>query len=65
MLNLLVIIDLEVKYQRWLRADAAARRLDAQSPEDMRRLFTYIWRAYPTSLVFEFEVERNEMMVEA
>ena len=62
MLNLIVIIDLEVKYQKWLRADIAAARLNVLSPKDMRRLFTYIWRAYPTSLVFEYEVKREELV---
>jgi hypothetical protein len=40
------MIDLEAKYLRWLAACPAARRLDAQNPDDTRKVFAQLYRAF-------------------
>ena len=39
-------IDIEAKYLRWLSACPAARRLDAQNPDDTRKVFAQLYRAF-------------------
>lgn len=63
MINLLIAIDLEVKFRKWRLVDAAVDRLAVLSPADMRRLFTYVYKAYPSKLLFEYELQRE--LVEA
>lgn len=59
MLNLLIAIDMEVKFNKWARADRAVDRLNVLAPADMRRLFVYIYKAFPTSLLFAYEAQRE------
>jgi len=44
--NLLTALDYEVKYWKWLSCSAAARRLDARCPDDTRKVFTQLYRAF-------------------
>ena len=46
MINLLTAIDYEATYWKWLRYTAAARRLDARCPDDTRKVFTQLYRAF-------------------
>ena len=53
-------IDIEAKYLRWLSACPAARRLDAQNPDDTRKVFTQLYRALAgDDVVVRFPDERN------
>lgn len=61
MLDLLIAIDVEAKYQKWRATDTAVARLDAQNPADMRRLFVRIYRMFSaTPLLFEYEAKAFE-----
>lgn len=60
MMDLLIAIDLEVKFHRLREADSAVDRLATLSPRDMRRLFTFMYKAYPSRLLLEYEVTREE-----
>lgn len=46
MIDLIIALDYEVKYWKWLRCSAAARRLDARCPDDTRKVFTQLYRAF-------------------
>lgn len=60
MIDLLIAIDIEVKYRRWIVASLAAWRLDASHPGDTRRVFTQIYGAFPSELLLEYEVAVHE-----
>jgi len=60
MINLLTAIDYEATYWKWLRYTAAARRLDAQNPDDTRKVFTQLYRALAgDDVVVRFPGERS------
>lgn len=59
MINLLIAIDLEVKYRRLRSVDRSVDHLAVLAPYDMRRLFVFMYRAYPSKLLLEYEVRRE------
>jgi len=60
MIDLLIALDIEAMYLKWLNASPAARRLDARCPDDTRKVFTQIYRAFATSLPSAYEVAAHE-----
>ena len=60
MLDLLIAIDLEVKYARLRAADASVDNLALLHPHDMRRLFIVIYKLMPSKLALEYEVRAHE-----
>lgn len=59
MINLLIAIDLEVKFARMQTVDEAFCRLTAQNPADMRRLAVYLYKMFPNRLLHDYEVEQT------
>jgi hypothetical protein len=55
MLDLLIALDMETKYRRWLAADETARRLDGEA---LRYAFREIYKTFATTLLFEYETRR-------
>jgi len=60
MLDLLITIDLEVKFYRWRLADRDVNHLTVMDPKAMRRLFVIIYKLMPGKLVLEYEVRDHE-----
>lgn len=63
MLNLLIAIDLEVKYWKLRAVDEAVDNIARANPNDMRRLFIYMYKAYPSKLLLEYEIAQREATV--
>ena len=59
MINLLIAIDLEVKFHKLRTVDGVVDRLAVLEPKDMRRLFTYMYKAYPSKLLLEYELSHD------
>lgn len=55
MIDLLIALDMEGKYQRWLAADPSARRLDGEA---LRYAFRSLYRTFATTLLFEYDARR-------
>lgn len=64
MLNLLIAIDLEVKFHKWQFADRDVAYLAIIDPRAMRRLFVTLYNLMPGKLLLEFEVQQYERTLE-
>ena len=60
MLDLLIAIDLEVKYRKWRLVDRDVDHLTVMNPKAMRRLFVIIYKLMPGKLLMEYEVRNHE-----
>jgi hypothetical protein len=60
MIDLIIALDIEVKYSKWLNACPAACRLNIWAPADTRKVFTQIYRAFASKELFAYEVAAHE-----
>jgi hypothetical protein len=60
MIDLIIAVDCEAKYRRWLAADISAHTLDDLAPLSTRRVFTELYRAFASSLLFAYELAAHE-----
>ena len=59
MINLLVAIDLEVKYHKLRAVDHSVDNLALLHPRDMRRLFVMMYKLFPSKLLIEYEAQQS------
>ena len=65
MINLLIAIDLEVKFHKLRAVDGAVDRLAVQNPDDMRRLFAMMYKLFPNKLLTAYEIEQTTQALRA
>jgi len=60
MIDLIIAVDCEAKYRRWIAADISAHTLDDLAPLSTRRVFTQLYRAFASKELFAYEAAAYE-----